>query len=315
MVDETTDLESSPNAEIVEDDNADSSTAESETEADLLSVIQDAMQPVEEPESHSENEEEALDEVAAEIDTDNEYNEPVEDFSDTPFHKHPRFKKVLEERNAYKENAERFAVMQQYLMDNSLSGEEAEQGLRIMALMKSDPMAALSALKPHVERLSQVAGIVLPQDIQSRVDDGYLDEDAGRELAVARAEANRFKAQNLANQQAAQQQAMQANNRNIGETITAWEQKTMQSDPDFELKREELDDRIRVMVSQRGRPKTAQEGLSWAKEAYEAVNKRFSTRFADRRPIKTASGGKLGGSPQAEPQSLQEAIANALGNS
>ena len=156
---------------------------------------------------------------------------------------------------------------------------------------------------------------MLPDDIQTRVDDGYLDEDAGRELAVARAGQQRANAQVDQYAQAKQQEATQQHVNSMAQTVTAWEQKTRQSDPDFELKQEEIDDRIRVMVSERGRPNTPQDAISMAKEAYGAVNTRFQTRFADRRPIKSASGGKIGGSPQAEPQSLQDAIANALGNS
>ena len=295
MVDETEVAEPSTETDVIEDENAESSTAESETEEDLLSVIQDAVQPDEEPESHSEDEVDELDEVAAESDTsDAEYAEPVEDFTDVPFHKHPRFKKVLEERNAYKENAQKFDVMQNYLTDNKLSGEEAAKGLEIMALMKADPMAALNALKPYVQNLSQAAGIVLPQDIQTRVNDGYLDEDAGREMAVLRANEQRAKAQANQYAQAQQQQAAQQHINSLAETVTAWEQKTRQSDPDFDLKQEEIDDRIRVMVSERGRPNTAQDAIAMAREAYEAVNTRFQSRFADRRPMKTATGGKLG---------------------
>ena len=316
MVEETEVAEPSTETDVIEDENAESSTAESETEADLLSVIQDAMQPEEEPESHSENEVEGPDTLVAESDAENdEVVDDAEDFSDEPFHKHPRFKKVLEERNSYKDSAEKFNVMQNYLMDNQLSGDEAAKGLEIMALMKADPMAALNALKPYVQNLSQAAGIVLPQDIQARVDDGYLDEDAGRELAVARAGEQRANAQVNQYAQAQQQNVARQHINSLAETVTAWEEKARQSDPDFNLKQEEIDDRIRVMVSERGRPNTPQDAISMAKEAYDAVNTRFQTRFADRRPIKTASGGKIGGSPQAEPQSLQDAIANALGQS
>tara|TARA_R110000782_G_scaffold49944_2_gene108499 strand:+ start:2961 stop:3911 length:951 start_codon:yes stop_codon:yes gene_type:complete len=316
MVEEPEVTEPSTGAEVIEDDNAVSSTAESETEADLLSVIQDAMQPEEETESHSESEVEEPDVFAAEsnAESDEEVDE-VEDFTDEPFHKHPRFKKVLEERNAYKDSADKFGVMQSYLTDNQLSGDEAAKGLEIMALMKANPMAALDALKPYVQNLSQAAGIVLPQDIQTRVDDGYLDEDAGRELAVSRASEQRANAQVNQYAEAQQQQVAQQHVNSLAQTVTAWEEKARQSDPDFNLKQEEIDDRIRVMVSERGRPNTPQDAISMAKEAYGAVNTRFQARFADRRPIKTASGGNIGGSPQAEPQSLQDAIANALGNS
>ena len=205
--------------EVIEDDNAVSSAAESETEADLLSVIQDAIQPEEETESHSEDEVEEPDTLAAESDAKNdEVVDDAEDFSDEPFHKHPRFKKVLEERNSYKDSAEKFSVMQNYLMDNQLSGDEAAKGLEIMALMKADPMAALNALKPYVQNLSQAAGIVLPKDIQTRVDDGYLDEDAGRELAVARAGEQRANAQVNQYAQAQQQNVARQHINSLAET-------------------------------------------------------------------------------------------------
>jgi len=317
MVDETEVAEPSTETDVIEDENAESSTAESETEEDLLSVIQDAMQPDEEPGSQPVgDEEEETDQIAAETASDDtDYVDPDEDLSDVPFNSHPRFRKLLEERNAYKENAEKFDVMQNYLTDNGLSGDEAAKGLEIMALMKSDPMAALTALKPYVANLSEAAGVILPQDIQSRVNDGYLDEGAGRELAAARAEAARQRARNDQMTQAQNQARAREHINDLAETVTAWEQRTKQSDPDFELKQDEIDDRIRVMVNERGRPQNRQDAISMVKEAYEQVNTRFKQRFADRRPIRTASGGKLGGSPAPEPQSLQEAIANALGNS
>ena len=95
MVEQTEALEPSTEAEVIEDENAESSPV-SETEEDLLSVIQDAAQPAEEPESQSGYGDEE-DEEQGDFETSNgEFPEPVEDFTDVPFHKHPRFKQVLE---------------------------------------------------------------------------------------------------------------------------------------------------------------------------------------------------------------------------
>ena len=320
MVDETTASETSTEAEdIIEDENAESSPVESETEADLLSVIKDAAQPEEEPESHSEAEEverEEVEAVSTEDEADVELAEQEEDYSNLPFHKHPRFKELVQQRNEARESAEKFNVMQNYLADNNLSGEEAAVGLDIMAKMKSDPMAALEALKPYVQQLSQAAGIVMPQDIQTRVDDGYLDENAGRELAIARAEAARQKQHN---EQMVQRQNMQAQQNHIdylAETVTNWEENTRANDPDYDLKEDLIDARVRAMIAERGQ--TAQnplEAIQLAQSAYDQVNEKFNAKFGNRPPMKTASGGKLGGSPAPEPQSLQEAIAAAMGNS
>ena len=116
MVDETTESETSTEADdIIEDDKAESSTPESETEEDLLSVIQDAVQPDEETESHSESEEEEREVVAAvstESEVDVELADQEEDYSKLPFHKHPRFKELVQQRNEAKESAEKFDIMQ-----------------------------------------------------------------------------------------------------------------------------------------------------------------------------------------------------------
>jgi hypothetical protein len=320
MVDETTESETSNEADdIIEDEKAESSPVESETEADLLSVIKDAAQPEEEPESHSESEEVERDEVAAEStesDADVEFADQEEDYSNLPFHKHPRFKELVQQRNEAKESAQKFDVMQNYLATNNLSGDEAAIGLDIMVKMKSDPMAALTALKPYVQQLSQAAGIVMPQDIQTRVDDGYLDEDAGRELSRARAEAARQKQQNemMLQQQNAQVQQQQINY--LAETVTDWEENTRASDPDYDLKEDLIDARVRSMIAERGQTaQTPQEAIQLAQSAYDQVNQKFNAKFGNRPSMKTASGGKLGGSPAPEPQSLQEAIAAAMGNS
>ena len=317
MVDKTEVEEPSTEAAVIEDESAESSPAESETEEDLLSVIQDAMQPDEEAESHSEEQVEELDEVAAASDTEEEADDSADDaeYDNVPFNKHPRFRKLLDERNAYKENADKFDVMQNYLSKNNLSGDEAAKGLEIMALMKNDPMAALTALKPYVQMLSETAGIMLPQDIQSRVDDGYLDEDAAKELSVARAEAARSKAQLDQVAQAQQNQQRQAVRNNLVDTANAWETKTRESDPDFDLKQDLIDARITAIVKEQGYARTPEQVLAIANQAYKDVNERFQSKFGNMRPMKTASGGKLGGSPQAEPKSLAEAIGNALGGS
>ena len=325
MVDETTESETSTEADdIIEDDKAESSTPESETEEDLLSVIQDAVQPDEETESHSENEEEEREVVAAEStesEVDVELADQEEDYSKLPFHKHPRFKELVQQRNEAKESAEKFDIMQSYLAENNLSGDEAAAGLEIMAKMKSDPMAALKALQPYVQQLSQAAGIIVPADIQAKVDDGYLDESAARELTRSRADAAWQKQQNAALVQQQQQQAQQEHTNYLASLAMEWEENARANDPDYDLKEDLIDARVQALrreLGSNGQLYTAQtpEALrELAETAYNQVNDKYNATFGNRKPIKVASGGKLGGSPAPEPQSLQEAIAAAMGNS
>ena len=317
MVEQITESEPSIDSETENQDvEAQSSSAESETEEDLLSVVQNAMETSEEegsqPEESVEQEEAETLEAEPDVEVD-EAETDDESYKDVPFNKHPRFKKLIEERNTYRESAEQYDKITSFLETNNLSAEEAAQGMQIMALMKADPTAALNALKPYVEKLSHAAGYVLPQDIQSKVDDGYLDEDVGRELAVARAQAEQAR---LRNEQLVQDQQLQARRQvehDIGTTVTEWENNTRASDPDFELKADEIDDRIRVLVAQNGNPSNATDAIAMAKRAYDEVTERYNRRFAqNKRPMRTASGGKLSGTPQAEPANLMEAVQAAL---
>ena len=62
--------------------------------------------------------------------------------------------------------------------------------------MKSKPEEAVIALQPYLQQLALATGQTLPDDIRSKVDDGYMDEETGRELAQVRAEKARQEAIN-----------------------------------------------------------------------------------------------------------------------
>jgi|TARA_R110002124_G_scaffold131691_1_gene294018 hypothetical protein len=313
MVDQIEELEPSTDSEIPQDEEVLSSSAESETEEDLLSVVQDAMQ-MSTTDEGSQPEETETEEDNEFIASTEDSSDEDESFEDVPFNKHPRFKKLIEERNSYKQGANQYNQIQSFLDQNSVSADEAATGLQIMALMKNNPAEALKALQPYVENLSVVTGSKIPQDIQSKVDDGYLDEDAARELSVSRMEAQRQKQmrEQLEQQNAASTE--QQNKSYLAQTVTTWEEKTRQSDPDYSLKEAEIDDRVRLLVLDRGRPQTSQEALSMAKEAYDTVSERYTARFKNVRQIKPASGGKISGTPEAAPNSLMEAVQHALTN-
>lgn len=313
MVDET-ELEQSSTVPVEnKDEQAQSSSAESEPEEDLLSVVQSAIDENETEETDSQSEEvEDEEEEQESYEATGEDNEPEESFEDVPFNKHPRFKKLIEERNEYKHGHEQYEQISGFLKENELSAQEAADGFRIMALMKHDPSAAVEALQPYLTELALATGQTLPDDIRSKVDDGFLDEDSGRELAQARAEAQR---QQQKNEQllAQRDQAQGTNQLNVlAEAVTDWEERTKASDPDYDLKVDEIDDRVKVLISERGRPQTVDEAITLANEAHSSVTERYKARFANKRPIKTASGGKLSGTPIPEASSLMEAVQNAL---
>ena len=318
MVDEPKELDSSSDStqdelDLEVNQEAPTSSADSETEEDLLSVVQSAMESEEpeEAESQSEEEIEGEDDGDAEpLEASNDVeNDNVSEKAPVPY---KRFQEVIAEKNEFKEGAEQFTKITNYLSQNNINAEEASTGLQIMALMKNDPARALEALTPFVNTLRQMTGEVLPDDIRTKVDDGYMDEDTGRELSRARAEADNQKRIN--DSMVAQQTNVQTaqHKEHLARTVTAWEDKARQNDPDYDLKQDEIDDRVRVLVSERGSPNTEEDAISMANEAYESVNQRYKARRGTKRAMRTASGGKLGGTPVAEPKSLLEAVQNAM---
>ena len=321
MVDDPKELETSTDSETQDElgleteQEAPTSSADSETEEDLLSVVQSAIEGEETEEAESQSveveegdfDEEEAEPLAASEDEDDDGE--VSDRGPVPY---DRFQKVISQKNEFKEGHRQYQQITNYLAENNINSEEASTGLQIMALMKNDPQRALEALTPYIETLRQITGDTMPDDIRERVDDGYMDEDAGRELARARAEANRLRQTN----ERVQEQQVQAQSaqhlEGLAQTVTSWEMQTRQQDPDFDLRQDEIDDRVRVLVAERGRPETAEAAIAMANEAYKTVNDRFKQRTVTRKPMKTASGGKLGGTPTPEPNSLLEAVRNAM---
>ena len=118
-----------------------------------------------------------------------------------------------------------------------------------------------------------------------------------------------------------QQQAQQEHTNYLASLAMEWEENARANDPDYDLKEDLIDARdqaLRRELGSNGQLYTAQtpEALrELAETAYNQVNEKYNATFGSRKPMKTASGGKLGGSPAPEPQSLQEAIAAAMGNS
>lgn len=319
MIDQVTEAEPSTASEEEQDVNEQSSSSESETEEDLLSVVKSAMEVSDDAGSQPEEEVEQEGEEGFEADAnstgeESEITEDEDSYEDVPFNKHPRFQELVRDKNAYKVDAERYQNITNFLDENRVSADEAAAGLQIMALMKKDPVEALNALKPYVETLSQAAGYVLPDDIQSRVNDGYLDEDAGRELARAKAEAQNERTQREALLQDQQQATQAAQLNDVAMSVTEWENRTRSTDPDYDFKQPEIDDRVRVLVATQGRPNTTQDAIAMAKQAYSEVNERHKMRYANKPQIRTASGGNLAGTPQADPQNLMEAVQAAMAN-
>lgn len=332
MTEESQEMESSPVSEEVIDESttteevaedtassSDATETEAETTESLADVVQDALQPADKP-VEEESEPEVQEETKTEpIEASEET--PSEDYKDVPFNKHPRFRSLVAEKNELKElasklkgDSEQYSKITDFIGRNGLSAKDAVEGFKIMAAIRNNPNMAHEMLQHHLEGISKITGKTLPEDIQTKLDDGFLDEDAAKELSQARAMLKREQALRKSDSARSVGREQKAQGEAMGTIVQNWGEQTLAKDPDFSLKQEEFNDRVVALVTERGRPRNQSEVLSIVEDAYTTVNERFKARQPQPTKLRTATGGKLGGTLRAEPKSLHDAISMALDN-
>ena len=313
--------------EVAEDtaSPSDAPEVEAETTQTLEDVVQDALGPLEEDVVVEEAETTEETKVTEPIEASEE-TPKSEDYKDVPFNKHPRFRSLVSEKNELKEtvgklqsdseklqnDSEQYAKITNFIEKNNLSAKDSVEGFKIMAAIRNNPDHAYKMLAHHLGNMSKVTGRSIPEDIQSKVDDGFLDEDAAKELSQTRAKLARVQNQRKVDHaKTEKQQSAQQSNMLTG-ALQTWGENTLAKDVDFSLKQEEFNDRVVALVNERGQPQTQADVLGLVEDAYATVNERFKARQPQPSAMKTATGGKLSGTPVAEPVSLRDAITQSL---
>lgn len=265
----------------------------------------------------------AADETAVEK---TEAEKDAEEDAKVPFHKHPRWQKTLAQKRELQEKVAKYEQEREplvtkatqldqigsFMVQNSLVPEEMSEGMEIMALMKRDPVAALEALRPKIEALEVAAGIKFPRDIQEKVDAGHVDAEAAKELTRLRFEA----AANGARAEVATEQLTQTNvqtlQANMKTAVQTWETDLKTRDPDYLHKQSFVIDRTRLLA-QANPPKTPEDAVALAKQAYDDVTRQFS-RVVPRKHAVTPSPTSDQSSTRSDPapKSLEDIVRQNL---
>jgi hypothetical protein len=293
--------------------------APGETEESLLSVVQSVSEQSGEQQTDDSQSESPTEEQQSEIAAEQPEDRKSKDYSDVPFNAHPRFKELIKEKNTYKakvaeyeSDAKQYRQIQEFMQSSQLTAEEVAEGLVLLAEMKSgDAGKAYDALQKKLEALAVTAGKKLPQDIEQRIEQGYVDRETAEQLYQQQAVAQRQAqlAQARLNQTAVENQRQQVHN--IANTVAAWESATRVSDPDFDIKAELVRDRVRAKMASLGMPRTPDEALALSKGAYEEVSQMLKRAQGPKQAMRTAVGGKVNGSAAPEPQNLLDVIRQA----
>lgn len=276
---------------------------------DLLSVVRSAVQDTEDSASPAGQEQEA-DQPPADASAQTEGKAPDnEDFSDAPFHTHPRFKELIAQRNQYREGAKQYEQIQNFLHVNGVAPEDAAKMLEIQALMKRDPQQAWQHLKPIVQQLLVEAGEVLPADLKQRVQRGEMTQAAAIEMS-------RLRAQQTSGQRAREmetrfntEQAEAARIRSIQESVAMWEQNTRIKDPDFAKKYEDIQKEVLWLQKSQGLPKTPEDARKMVETAYATVTKRLAPVRPAKQPVRPVTGGRsASGNATPAPKSMLDVV-------
>lgn len=242
-----------------------------------------------------------------------------------PFHKHPRWQELKQQRNELRDQvkklteeseplrtkAEQLDQIGHFMRENMLSPKEMQDGFEVMALMKQSPKEALDRLRKHVEVLELHLGERLPDDIRSRVDAGEVNAEAAAELARQRAEAAAYRTQAEYLEQQRQQDTAVNLQRDIRAAVGAFENEIKSKDPDYAHKQAFMLDRMKLLAGQNP-PKSAEEAVAIARKAHEEVTEALRKAIPQKPPVTTVkSEHTSSNASQPAPKSLLDVVRQA----
>lgn len=237
---------------------------------------------------------------------------------------YPRFKSVIDARNELRgkveqlePRAKQYDQVEAFMQEHAIQAQEVAQALQIVALMKHDPLRARDELSKTMQQLDQFAGKVLPEDLQTEVDEGTISEQRAQELAATRNQSRFQQERQRQTEQTRQQeedrraqaQAVQANR----DAVTRWERDIQASDPDYKRIQPLVIRELQVLVS-RHPPQTPEQAVELAKQAHQTVKDQVRQLVPARReqrpgPSSADTGATSGSRP--EPQSFMDAVRQA----
>jgi len=192
--------------------------------------------------------------------------------------------------------ADQMSQLQNFMQERNLTPQHVSELMVVGGLaMSDDPKdlrAALDRVNKFKSQIESQLGEVLPDDLQKKVDDGLLDADTAKEVALnrvdkQRAEAKATRAETVVQttQQQSQQQIEAGAAQIVHSTISDWQRQKFSSDPDYPRKAELLQKEIKLRVmAEGGKVLDRNKALQIAEEAYTEVNRLFKALAPSKAP-------------------------------
>lgn len=244
-----------------------------------------------------------------------EGDDPDADEPEVPqeFHKHPAWQRLIRKRDELQGPAEQYRKIEGFMEAQRLSPQEVVEGYRVMALIKNDPAQALDVLTRYVDQLSGLTGRTMPEDLAEKVRRGQVDRQTAEELARKRAEGRLTEEQLAAQRQRDSERQVAETRAAVRSAVERAEARVRERDPDYGKKEELVQDRIRAIVQETGKPPaSADEAVTLFNTALRDVNARMKSFMPPRQGVVSPSASSSATATDAPPKTLDEAIRRAV---
>lgn len=220
-----------------------------------------------------------------------------DDFSDVPFHKHPRFQDLISRLDHYKKGASQFQQVRGFLDNYGINDKEAADALMFVALQKTNPVEAWKMARPVIENLLMAAGEILPPDLTQMVQQQKLTREAAMEISRTRAAMRGVQATAQHSQQAFEAARKREFETSVRSAIGAWETDMQTRDPDFGKKQGFVRDRMVALVQQHGFPQSPDQAVAMARQAHKDVTAFLRSAVPPKPKVTPAVGGRVAAAP------------------
>ncbi len=256
-------------AESLDAQAAESSTAEGDNELSPLDIVDKALGGEDPPASEDDGKAKPKESESKKVEDDLPDDPTEEELEDAAPRTQRRIEHLLGQRKdlrAEVENlqpqADQWAQIEKFREAQGMKPEHIANAMQIAALIENDPERAHEVVGKLHEMLSQKVGATLPDDLRESVKRGEITRERAFELSKAEA-GNRVLEQRRtadAERREAQQQSERLNEqtRIAADTSTVWDKAKAVSDPDWNLKRDEVALRVGRRLKADGIPDTAE---------------------------------------------------------
>lgn len=223
------------------------------------------------------------------------------------------------ETQALRQDAEAFNGFREVVKGYGLSPEHVDPLLQIGGHLRRGPegyKAFLAAVEPVIANVREALGLTVPTDLQGRVDQGDMTEDAAKELSRTRHQAALAETKATDAQRETQGHVAERHRASVHKAVTDWQTTAQATDPDFALKLKPMQLAAKALLAERGPPRTPAEAVAYAQSAYATATEMvrgMAPKPTATRPTPaghSASGNRSGQPPQ--PKNLNDVFDQAV---